>query len=136
MAPMYEILAESYLYLYFFEKKISDFYFQRENILDSPNKFNYRIYIQISYHLYVTILPILFSILFIFDSTVKEDSTIILPLITAAFFHPIGMLPFGMMANNLMTYLQKHPYLKGEITKRLLTYSMNIHLTIMANKVR
>ena len=74
---------------------------------------------------------------FIIISTIKRESILLFPIITVTSIHPIFSVPIGMFATSLGSLCRKKiPLPKSvqgkDIIGRFFTYSINLHLTMMA----
>ena len=89
-------------------------------------------------YLLTSSLPVMLLITFIIVSTIKRESIVLLPVIMVTSIHPIFSVPIGILASSLGILKQKllpksvRCHFMWKCLKRLLTYSINFHLTSMA----
>lgn len=65
---------------------------------------------------------------------IKRDSSEILPIFMTVLLHPIATIPFGILAKMIGKYISPGPSqtIALRILHRLFTYSLNVHLTLIA----
>ena len=92
-------------------------------------------------YLMTSSLPVMVLITFVIISTIKRESIILLPIIIVTSIHPIISVPIGILAATLGTLKMKIlpnsvkcQYI-SQCLRRFFTYSINLHLTLMASIV-
>ena len=89
-------------------------------------------------YLLCTALPMALYIACLFVVTIERRSTIELPIIMTAMLHPIIAIPIGLSAEIIGQFLSTRMLKRHEsswrikLVRRFFTYSMNIHLTMIA----
>ena len=95
-------------------------------------KFGYLLY------LLCTALPILFYIVCLFLMAVKREASITLSIIMVALINPLVSIPIGIFAKSVGQYFSKKLFQNKpsttftKIIYRLVTYSLNFHLALIA----
>ena len=97
----------------------------------------------IGYLLYLlcTALPILFYIVCLFLMAVKREASITLSIIMVALINPLVSIPIGIFTKSVGQYFSKKLFRNQpsttltKIISRLVTYSLNFHLTLIAGLI-
>ena len=99
---------------------------------------------KIAYILYLlcAVLPIALCLTCIMVLSISRRSTIVFPIIMSAMLHPVVMIPFGVFTKFLEEYLLVKLFnrycrfkLLKQILCRLFTYSINVHLSLLAGLI-
>ena len=99
---------------------------------------------KIAYILYLlcAVLPIALCLTCIMVLSISRRSTIVFPIIMSAMLHPVVMIPFGVFTKILEEYLLVKLFnrycrfkLLKKILRRLFTYSINVHLSLLAGLI-
>ena len=79
-------------------------------------------------------LPMIGYIVCLFVISIKRETSIIISIVMMAMLHPLVTIVIGMFAKIIGQLLCKNypKFFKNKILERMLTYSINLHFTIIA----